>query len=62
MNALSNFELEKYFNEKSLKLAWERVLRWTDKTAKDHFGIKSFRIDFDKNLKLLNQKLLGGSI
>jgi hypothetical protein len=55
---LNNPTFEKYFNVKNLKLAWERVLRWTDKTAKDHFGIKSFRIDFDKNLKLLNQKLL----
>jgi len=57
---LNNASFEKYFSEKNLKLAWERVLRWTDKTAKDHFGIKSFRLDFEKNIQLLNDKLLKG--
>lgn len=54
---MSNNILEKYFNETNLYLAWERVLRWSDKTAKDIFGIKSFRPELNKNLKALSYKL-----
>lgn len=54
---MSNQILEKYFNETNLFLAWERVLRWSDRSAKDMFGIKSFRQSLEKNLKELSYKL-----
>ena len=54
---MSNEILEKYFNETNLLLAWERVLRWSDRTAKDIFGIKSFRPELNKNLRALSYKL-----
>jgi len=54
---MNNQILEKYFNETNLFLAWERVLRWSDRTAKDMFGIKSFRPNLTKNIKELSYKL-----
>ena len=57
---MSNKILEKYFSEINLLLAWERVLRWSDRTAKDIFGIKSFRPYLENNLKALSFKLTEG--
>lgn len=54
---MNNQILEKYFNERNLLLAWERVLRWSDRSAKDMFGIKSFSMELQKNLKELSYKL-----
>jgi len=52
--------LHKYFNQENLKLSWERVNRWQEKTVKDQFGIKTFRYNLDENLKTLSQLLLSG--
>lgn len=54
---MNNQILEKYFNETNLYLAWERVLRWSDRSAKDMFGIKSFRPNLKKNINTLSYKL-----
>ena len=50
--------LEKYFNCDNLKLAWERMLRWSDSTIKDHWGISVFEANLDDNLGRLSNKLI----
>jgi len=52
---------DKYFNEVSLRLAWERVVRWTDRTTKDHFGIKMFGHNLTENLSNLSKQVISGS-
>lgn len=52
--------LHKYFNNENLKLSWERVIRWQERTIKDQFGIKSFRINLDENLNNLSKLLISG--
>ena len=52
--------LHRYFNSQNLKLAWERVNRWQDKTVKDQFGIKTFRFNLDNNLIDLSELIISG--
>ncbi|WMX16519.1 RNA-directed DNA polymerase [Aureispira sp. CCB-E] len=51
---------KKYFNFANLRLAWERMLRWTDPTVKDYWGIKVFESNLDQKLNQLSQKLING--
>lgn len=57
----TNNTLDKYFNETSLMLAWERVVRWTDRTTKDHFGIKMFGHNLNENLSNLSKQVISGN-
>lgn len=37
-----NSVTEKYFNEENLKLAYYRVVCWSERLVKDRFGINAF--------------------
>ena len=52
---------EKYFNEENLKLAYYRVVCWTERLVKDRFGINAFGSDLDENCKNLAEKLRDGA-
>ncbi len=56
-----NDNFHKYFSENNLFLAWERVIRWTDRTSKDHFGIKMFGHQLDENISNLSKVLIAGN-
>ena len=49
-----------YFHPRALRLAYERVMRWTDGTAKDRPGLRAYRYDLDRALEELSTTLLGG--
>jgi retron-type reverse transcriptase len=52
--------LIKYFNPKSIELAFHRVQCWTDKLVKDQVGIRAFKIDLAKNCINLSNKIISG--
>ncbi|MEY3501469.1 MAG: hypothetical protein RL308_3142 [Bacteroidota bacterium] len=52
--------LVKYFNPKSIELAFYRVQCWSDKMIKDQVGIRAFRSQLDKNCEQLSQHIIGG--
>ena len=56
-----NSTTEKYFNEENLKLAYYRVVCWTERLVKDRFGINAFGSDLDENCKNLAEKLRDGA-
>ncbi|WP_246296956.1 reverse transcriptase domain-containing protein [Winogradskyella vidalii] len=45
------------FNYKSLKLAYERVMKSSTKDVRNFFGVSLYKIKLDKNLEDLSQKL-----
>jgi retron-type reverse transcriptase len=52
--------LLKYFNPKSIELAFHRVQCWTDKLVKDQVGIRAFKVDLEKNCQNLSEKIISG--
>lgn len=50
--------LENYFNTENLRLAFQRVVRWPDRMAKDRLGIRAFEDNINYNLDKLSQLLL----
>lgn len=52
--------LLKYFNPKSIELAFHRVQCWPDKMVKDQVGIRAFKVDLEKNCQNLSEKIISG--
>ena len=52
--------LLKYFNPKSIELAFHRVQCWTDKLVKDQVGIRAFKVDLENNCKNLSDNIISG--
>lgn len=55
-----NKVLQGYFGPEAIRLAYYRVLCWSDRTAKDQVGLKAFGTDLDTNCKTLSSKLIEG--
>jgi len=52
--------LKTYFRPDNLKLAYYRVVCWTERLVKDRFGIHAFGDNLESNLKSLSDKLISG--
>lgn len=60
MDIVKRYIYQKYFSEKQLKLAWERMIRSNRSDVKDYWGIEVYGINLDANLQKLSDKLLNG--
>ena len=52
--------IDKYFNEDNLKLAYYRVVCWSERLVKDRFGINAFGDNLELNCRNLSDKLRSG--
>jgi retron-type reverse transcriptase len=48
------------FSERSLRLAWERYIRSSQKEGKDYLGISIFEQDLDRLIRDLSRKIISG--
>ena len=53
--------LLKYFNPKSIELAFQRVQCWSDKTIKDQVGLRAFGGNLQANCNRLSEKIISGN-
>lgn len=53
--------LSKYFNPEAIKLAYNRVKCWSDRTTKDQVGIRAFGHNIDENCNSFSNKILSGN-
>jgi len=49
-----------YFNPDNIKLAYYRVLCWTDRMVKDRFGLHAFGADLNNNARQLSERIISG--
>ncbi|MCS3798508.1 reverse transcriptase domain-containing protein [Niastella sp. OAS944] len=56
-----NEGLSEYFDEQSLRLAWERMKCSNGRDVRDFFGIEVFSISLKSNLKALSEKIAAGN-
>lgn len=56
-----NNTLTKYFNPKSIELAFHRVQCWSDKTIKDQVGLRAFGGNLQANCIRLSEKIISGN-
>ena len=52
--------LIKYFNPRSIELAFQRVQCWTDKMVKDQVGLRAFGVDLKGSCHALSEKIISG--
>lgn len=57
---MSPSTLELYFSPEAIQLAYHRVQCWTDKTVKDHVGIRAFGSKLNESCIRLSEKLIHG--
>ena len=50
----------KYFSPDSIKLAYNRVVCWSDKLVKDNVGLRAFGYNLDTNAEMLSHKIISG--
>ena len=50
--------LEKYFNKKNIELAWERVVRSSERDSKDYYGIGLWNNYVDQECRRLSEELI----
>lgn len=58
---MSKAVLEKYFNKENIKLAWERIVRSSERDAKDFYGISLWSNYVDEECEKLSEQLIEGS-
>ena len=56
-----NLILNKYFNPKSIELAFHRVQCWPEKMVKDQVGLRAFGSNLDANCKKLSEKIISSN-
>jgi len=57
---LTNEILNTYFSPANIKLAYHRVICWSDRLVKDRFGIHAFEANLDENCLTLSDKIISG--
>ena len=57
---MTNEILNTYFSPANIKLAYHRVICWSDRLVKDRFGIHAFEANLDENCLTLSDKIISG--